>query len=151
MHLLLKNQAKKKLFRKYYRQVPEIYTRIRAFLVSHGMYKPLSQSFLNLSASRYYKIYNLLWRDAKEEFYDLYHSEYAEKLAWDTADASDFESKEVLDFIANTIMYTHKQYKKRDDKGRNVRIDRVGPYLRFKEKMEKVRAFFKKKKKDDII
>ena len=148
-HRVYSDQAKKKLFRKYYRQVPEIYARGRTFLMSHGMYKPLSQSFLNLSASRYYKIYNMLWRDAKEEFYNLYHNEYAEKLAWDTANASDFESKEVLDFVANTIMYTHKQYKKRDDKGQNVRIDRVGPYLRFKEKMDKFKAFFRKKKKDN--
>ncbi len=150
-HRVYSDQAKKKLFRKYYRQVPEIYTRIRTFLMSHGMYKPLSQAFLNLSASRYYKIYNLLWRDAKEEFYDLYHDTYAERLAWDTADASDFESKEVLDFIANTIMYTHKQYMKRDNKGLRVRIDRVGAYLRLKEKMAKFKAFFKKKPKDDII
>ena len=150
-HRVYSDQAKKKLFRKYYRQVPEIYARGRAFLMSHGMYKPLSQSFLNLSASRYYKIYNMLWRDAKEEFYNLYHNEYAEKLAWDTANASDFESKEVLDFVANTIMYTHKQYKKRDDRGRLVRIDRVGAYLRFKEKMDKFKAIFKKKPKDDII
>ena len=148
-HRVYSNQAKKKLFRKYYRQVPEIYARGRTFLMSHGMYKPLSQSFLNLSASRYYKIYNMLWHDAKEEFYDLSHNEYAEKLAWDTANASDFESKEVLDFVANTIMYTHEQYEKRGRQGRAVRIDRVGAYLRFKEKMEKVKAFFKKKKKDN--
>ena len=150
-HRVYSNQAKTKLFKKYYRQVPEIYTRIRAFLVSHGMYKPLSQSFLNLSASRFYKIYNLLWRDAKGEFYDLYHFEYAEKLGWDTADAADFESEEVLDFVANNIMYTHKQYEKRGRKGRRVRIERVGPYLRFKEKLEKFKAFFKRKRKRDII
>ncbi len=150
-HRVYSNQAKKKLFKKYYRQVPEIYTRIRAFLMAHGMYKPLSQSFLNLSASRFYKIYNLLWSDAKEEFYNLYHDGYAEKLGWDTADAADFESAEVLDFVASVIMYNHKQYEKRGSRGQRVRIDRVGPYLRFKEKMSRVKAFFKRKRKRDII
>lgn len=150
-HRVYSGQARKKLFKKYYRQVPEIYTRIRAFLTSHGMYKPLQQSFLNLSASRFYKIYNLLGNDAKEEFYNLYHNGYAEKLGWDLADADDFESKEVLDFVASVIMYSYKQYEKRNKKGQSVRIDRVGPYLRLKEKTAKIKAFFKRKRKREII
>lgn len=150
-HRVYSDQAKKKLFRKYYRQVPEIYTRIKEFLMSHGMYKPLQQSFLNLSASRFYKIYNLLWKDAKAEFFDMYHADYAEKLGWNVASPEEFEDGEVRDFIASVIMYNHKQYEKRDDKGRPVRIDRVGPYLRFKEKLAKIKAFFTRKKKDDIL
>ena len=150
-HRVYSNQARKRLFKKYYAQVPEIYTRIRAFLMAHGMYKPLQQSFLNLSASRFYKIYNLLKNDAKEEFYNLYHNGYAEKLGWDLADAADFESAEVLDFVASVIMYNHKQYEKRGKKGQHVRIDRVGPYLRFKEKTKKARSLFKRKRKIDII
>ncbi len=150
-HRVYSDQARKKLFKKYYRQVPEIYTRIRAFLMAHGMYKPLQQSFLNLSASRFYKIYNLLGNEAKGEFFDMYHGCYAEKLGWDLADAEDFESKEVLDFVASVIMYNHKQYEKRDTKGQPVPIDRVGSYLRFKEKMGKIKAALKRKRKRDII
>ena len=68
-HRVYTNQPRNKLFKKYYGQVPVVYTNIKEFLRAHGMYTPLSQSFLNLSASRCYKIYNLLWLDAKEEFW----------------------------------------------------------------------------------
>lgn len=150
-HRVYSDQAKKKLFKKYYRQVPEIYTRIKEFLMHNGMYKPLQQSFLNLSSSRFYKIYNLLWKDAKEDFYNMYHDGYAERLGWDIADADDFEHIEVRDFVANVIMYNYKQYERRERKAKKVRINRVGPYLRLKEKLSKIKAFFTRKRKDDDI
>ena len=129
-HRVYSEQAKPKLFKKYYRQVPVIYTRIKDFLMSHGMYIPLYQSYLNLSASRAYKIYNLLWWDAKGAFFDLYHNEYAEALGWTKADPEEFENPEVRDFVANVLMYNHSQYKKREDKGLKVRIESVGAFLR---------------------
>jgi len=129
-HRVYSEQAKPKLFKKYYRQVPLIYTRIKDFLMSHGMYIPLYQSYLNLSASRAYKIYNLLWWDAKGAFFDLYHNEYAEALGWTKADPEEFENPEVRDFVANVLMYNHSQYKKREDKGLKVRIESVGAFLR---------------------
>ena len=129
-HRVYSEQAKPKLFRKYYRQVPLIYIKIKDFLMSHGMFIPLYQSYLNLSASRAYKIYNLLWWDAKGVFFNLYHGEYAELLGWSRATPEDFESDEVRDFVANVLMYNHSQYKKREDQGQKVRPESVGAFLR---------------------
>ena len=81
----------------------------------------------------------------------MYHDGYAERLGWDIADADDFEHIEVRDFVANVIMYNYKQYERRERKAKKVRINRVGPYLRLKEKLSKIKAFFTRKRKDDDI
>lgn len=141
-HRVYTNQPRNKLFKKYYAQVPEVYTKIKEFLRAHGMYTPLSQSFLNLSASRCYKIYNLLWNDAKEEFWDLLHGQYAEELAWTNAEPEYFESDEVRDFIASVIMYTHKQYVKREDKGLKVKIKNVGRAIKAMQLRKRAKEFF---------
>ena len=129
-HRVYSNQPRSKLFRKYYAQVPVVYAKIKEFLRSHGMYEPLSQSFLNLSSSRCYKIYNLLWSNAKEEFWDMLHSEYAEIFGWTKAEPEYFESDEVRDFVASVLMYNYKQNSKREDRGLGVRIKRVGRALK---------------------
>lgn len=148
-HRVYTNQPRNKLFKKYYKQVPVVYAKIKEFLRSHGMYTPLSQSFLNLSASRCYKIYNLLWHDAKSEFWDMLHEQYAEELAWTNAEPEHFESEEVRDFIANVIMYNHKQYVKREDRGLKVRIKDVGRAIKAIQLRKRIKAFFAKKKKTD--
>ncbi len=143
-HRVYSDQPRNKLFKKYYKQVPVVYAKIKEFLRSHGMYIPLSQSFLNLSASRCYKIYNLLWHDAKVEFWDLLHGEYAEILGWQQAEPEYFESKEVCDFTASVLMYTHKQYSKREDKGLKVHVGKVSGAIKKIESRKKVKEFFKK-------
>lgn len=141
-HRIYSDQAKKRLFKKYYGQVPEIYVRIKRFLMAQGAYVPLTYSFLTLSASRSYKIYNLLSGDSKSEFWDAYHGTYAAELAWDKADAEDFESEEIRDFVANVLLYTHKQYERREREGKTVRIDRVGRRLRRRELNERLKSLF---------
>ncbi len=141
-HRIYSDQAKTKLFRKHYGQVPEIYARIKRFLMSEGSYIPLTYSFLALSASRSYKIYNLLSGDFKGEFWDKYHDLYARELAWDCADAEDFESEEVRDFVANVLLYTYDQYQRREREGKTVRIDRVGRKLRRRERRERIKSLF---------
>ncbi len=148
-HRVYTNQPRNKLFKKYYGQVPVVYAKIKEFLRAHGMYTPLSQSFLNLSASRCYKIYNLLWHDAKEEFWDMLHDQYAEEFAWTLAEPEYFESSEVCDFVASVLMYTHKQYLKRETKGLKVRIKSVGRTLRAIQLRKRIKAFFSKKKNKD--
>ena len=143
-HRVYGNQSRSKLFRKYYRQVPVVYAKIKEFLRSHGMYTPLSQSFLNLSASRCYKIYNVLWLDAKGEFWNLLHDTYAEVFGWTQAEPEDFEQKEVCDFVASTLIYTHRQQAKRERKGRRVKIKNVGRTLKAMETRKKIKAFFAK-------
>ena len=143
-HRVYSDQNKNKLFKKYYGQLPVLYAKIKEFMRARGMYAPLSQSFLNLSASRCYKIYNLLWSDAKESFWEMLHNEYAETLAWTQAEPEDFETEEVRDFCASVIMYTHDQYVKRERKGRRVRIAGVAAAIKSLRNRKKLRGFFKK-------
>jgi glycosyltransferase involved in cell wall biosynthesis len=147
-HRVYSNQPRNKLFRKYYKQVPVVYEKIKEFLRAHGMYTPLSQSFLNLSASRCYKIYNVLWLDAKETFWNMLHSQYAEVLGWMQAEPEYFESPEVCDFVANVLVYSHKQYTKRERKGLKIRLKSVGKSLKSSKFRKKLKAFFSRKKKN---
>ncbi|MBO5906681.1 MAG: glycosyltransferase [Clostridia bacterium] len=124
-HRVYSDQSRQKLFRKYYAQVPVVYIKIKEFLASHGVYVPLAVSYLNLSASRCYKIYNLLWSDAKADFWNLLHNGYAQDFGWYQHETSDFESKEVCDFAANVGLYTHEQYIKRLDRGIELNIDKM--------------------------
>lgn len=150
-HRVYSNQPRNKLFRKYYAQVPVVYAKIKEFLRAHGMYTPLSVSFLNLSASRCYKIYNLLWHDAKGEFWDMLHEHYAEELGWTKVEPEHFESEEVCHFVANVLIYTHKQYVKREKKGLKVRIKSVGRAIKAIELRKKIKSFFAKKKTGDEL
>ena len=140
-HRVYSDQTKNKLFKKYYGQVPELFAKVKEFLRARGMYSPLSQSFLNLSASRCYKIYNLLWSDAKENFWNMLHEEYAEVLGWTQSNPEEFESLDVRDFCANIIMYDHKHYKKKNH-GR-IGIARFISVLKSSNKRKKIRQFFK--------
>ena len=152
-HRVYSNQFRNKFLRKYYRQVPEVYAKIKEFLRAHGMYTPLSQSFLNLSASRCYKIYNLLWLDAKTEFWDLLHNTYAEELGWMKAEPEYFEDSEVCDFVAGVLVDNHKHHMKRDNKGTKVNIKSVGRILKNIQLRKRMKSFFEKvfrKDKDDI-
>ncbi len=162
-HRVYSDQSRSKLFRKYYNQVPAVYLRVKDFLMQHGMYVPLMRSFLNFSASRCYKIYNLLWHDAKADFWNMLHRGYADSLGWYKHEASDFENSDVHEFVVSIGLYTYEQYTKRVDKGRRTKHEDVSVTLLNKKinnaiKKENVRtrlkAFFEKfsrksKKKDE--
>ena len=141
-HRIYSEQSRAKLFRKYYAQVPVVYERLLEFLKSDGMYLPLKRSYLNLSASRCYKIYNLLWQEAKGEFYDMYHGKYAEMFGWVKAVPEEIESPEVRDFVANVLLYNHEQYLDRVAKGLAVNPDRIPEMVRKKRKRDRVKDFF---------
>ena len=152
-HRVYSNQPRNKLFRKYYPQVPVVYAKIKEFLRGRGMYTPLSQSFLNLSANRCYKIYNVLWHDAKAEFWNLLHDTYAEEFGWTEAEPEYFEEPEVCDFVASVLLYNHKQQSKRVNKGAKVKIKNVGRNLKALQLRKKTKAFFENlfhNKKDDM-
>jgi hypothetical protein len=143
-HRVYTNQPRNKLFKRYYNQVPVVYSKIKEFLRAHGMYTPLSQSFLNLSASRCYKIYNLLWNDAKSEFWDMLHEQYAEEFCWDKAQPEEFESEDVCNFVAAVLIYNHKQQEKRERKGLKIRIKSVGKAIKAVQLRKKTKEFFAK-------
>lgn len=155
-HRIYSEQSRAKLFRKYFKQIPRVYLKIKEFLTSNGMYIPLSVSYLNLSASRCYKIYNILWSDAKEDFWDLLHNGYADAFGWFTHESDDFFDKDVCDFCANVGLYTHSQYEKRMDRGRELNIDKMSKNVLnkkikshkfFGRVFGKIAFFFKRKKK----
>lgn len=124
-HRVYSDQHRAKLFKKYYNQVPVVYMRLKEFLMHHGMYIPLMRAFHNLSAGRCYRIYNLLWSDAKSSFWDLLHSGYADSFGWFKQSAEDFENEEIAEFVASVGLYTHKQYLKRIDNGIHVKVNRI--------------------------
>ncbi len=112
-HRIYSEQSRSKLFKKYYTDVPKVYYEVKRFLMQRGIYAPVSSSFMNLSASRCYKIYNTLWKDAKENFWNILHDEYAELLGWKVFEAEEVESPAVRSFIAGISLYTHRQYIKK--------------------------------------
>ena len=150
-HRVYSDQHRAKLFKKYYTQVPVVYLRIKDFLTQHGMYIPLMRAFINFSAGRCYKIYNLLWSDAKSRFWDLLHSGYADSLGWFKQPASDFEDNDIAEFVASVGLYTHKQYAKRISQGIHVRPERITleslkSRIKSVKFWEKVSAYFECKK-----
>jgi glycosyltransferase involved in cell wall biosynthesis len=141
-HRIYSEQSRAKLFRKYYAQVPVVYEKLLEFLMHDGMYLPLKNSFLNLSASRCYKIYNLLWEEAKGEFYTMYHNTYAEKFGWANASPEEFESRDVRDFVAGVLMYSHDQYLDRIEKGLPIKPEKAAAKVKSKRKRDRVKDFF---------
>ncbi len=119
-HRVYSEQSRATLFRKYYGQLPVVYKKIREFLMHHGMYVPLKTGYLNFSAGRCYKIYNILWADGKERLWNLLHDRYVAELDWLTFDKSHFESAEVCEFVANVALYTYAEYNQRLDKGESI-------------------------------
>lgn len=146
-HRVYSDQSRAKLFRKYFSQVPVVYMRVKEFLMHHGMYIPLMKSFLNFSASRCMRVYNLLWSDAKERFWDMLHDGYGDSLGWYRHPAEDFESDEERDFVANVGLYTYRQYERREKKGRKVQSEKLlsGNFekkLKNKHTNDKFKGFF---------
>ena len=152
-HRVHSESARNRFFRKYYREVPLVYAKIKEFLVTHGMYLPLMQSFIELSTSRIYKIYNILNNDSKEDFFDQLHTTYAEGFGWHEVTAEQIGDSEVGEFIVNVAMYTYKQYTKRERKGLRVKLQNLPKILKQFKTREKIKFFFqnlfKKKSQDE--
>ena len=141
-HRIYTDQARAKMFRKHYSQVLFVYLEIKEFLRQNGMYAPLSTAFLNMTASRCYRIYNILCSDSKEHFWNMLNDKYAEDLGWNDRETEDFEEKEVCEFVANVILYTHKQYKKRVEKGHHLNLDKLTAVFKNNSSKKKFRSFF---------
>ncbi|MBO5944986.1 MAG: glycosyltransferase family 2 protein [Clostridia bacterium] len=141
-HRVYSEQFRARQFKKYYAQVPEIYGKLKRFLMSTGMYAPLSDAFSNLTASRCYKIYNFLGSDAKGHFWDLLHEGAAETLGWHGGSLTVYEDIEVCEFAASVEMFTHKQYKRRLSKGQSLRMDNLSRTLRKAKQRKRMLGFF---------
>ena len=143
-HRIHNGQSRAKQFKKHYNQVPDVYLRIKEFLMKGGMYQPLNKAFLNLSASRCYHIFNLLRSDSKEKFFNLLHEGYYEKLGWADFVAEDFQKPEVCEFTANIAMYTYDQYEKRNKRGMKLKKEQINYKLKLNSRRKRLREFFVK-------
>lgn len=151
-HRIYSEQSRPKLFKKYFTQIPVVYLRIKEFLTTHGLYVPIKRSFLNLAATRCFAIYNLLWHDAKGDFWNLLHEGVGDSLGWFTLESSEFISAEVCEFCANVGLYTHDQYLKRAKKGKNVPVEKLSANkikkrIKGRNALDKILSVFKRKKK----
>jgi glycosyltransferase involved in cell wall biosynthesis len=124
-HRVYSEQSRARLFRKYYSQVPVVYKKLKDFLMQRGLYIPLKKGYLNFSAGRCFKIYNLLWDDGKEKLWNMLHDEYVEELGWIKHDKSAFESVEVCEFVANVALYTYSEHLSREDQGKNINVENL--------------------------
>ena len=133
-----------------------MYADIKSFLMHHGMYLPLSVSYVNLTASRCFRIYNLLWADAKAEFYTMLHDEFAEKMGWSEIAPEDYTDPAVCRFAATVQMYTYEQAGRREAKGRKLSFASLKQWMERRRKNNRKEpgrlsqmfsAWFKKKNK----
>ena len=131
-HRVYSEQSRARLFRKYYSQVPVVYKKLKDFLMQRGLYIPLKKGYLNFSAGRCYRIYNLLWNDGKERLWNLLHEEYYAEFNWHQHEKTDFESLEVYEFVANVALYSYSEYLERMEQGKNIDVEQLD-----KEKMNK--------------
>ena len=145
-HRVYSEQSRARLFKKYYTQVPEVYAKIKAFLMKGGMYEPLAKGFLNLSVSRCYTVFGMLPSDKKDEFWDMLHNDYLLLLGWQDRAAEDFEKIEYCSFCANVQLYTHAQYEKRSSKGISLSLDTLGAKFRTSKRWNKFKSLFLRKK-----
>ena len=154
-HRVYSEQARGRLFKKYYAQAPKMYANIKTFLMQHGMYLPLSVSYANLTASRCFKIYNLLWEGAKKEFYTMLHDGFADQMGWSEVAAEDYTDPAVCRFAATVQMYTYDQSKRREARGRKLSFASLKQWMARKRRNRRkepgyfariFRALFKRKK-----
>lgn len=145
-HRVYSEQSRARLFKKYYAQVPEVYAKIKAFLMRGGMYEPLAKSFLNLSVSRCYTIFSMLHSDERESFWNMLHNEYLPALGWQDRAAEEFEKTEYCSFCANVQLYTYAQYEKRSSKGLSLRLDALAATFRSSKRWNRFKSFFSRKK-----
>ena len=148
-HRVYSEQSRERLFRKYYSQVPIIYKKLKEFLMHHGMYIPLKRGYLNFSAGRCYRVYNLLWDDGKEKLWNMLHDGYYAEFNWHQHEKTDFESLEVYEFVANVALYSYAEYQARAEQGKNIdteQLDRdnLNQQIKVKEKISHRRMVWNK-------
>lgn len=146
-HRVYSHSARTKMLRKYYADVPILFADLREKLTRIGLYLPLFTSFANLSASRCYKIYNLLWHDAKPYFWNMLHDRYAELIGWHDCTVFIIRDPAVFEFVANVSMYTYDQYRRRENKGLKIKIKQFVRRFLSKEHTPLLARLFHRKKK----
>ncbi len=138
-HRIHSEQIRAKTFAKYYQQVPEVYVKIREFLMRHGMYAPLSRAYLNLTVSRSARIFSLLSDGNREIFWNMLHDKYAKIFGWFDKSKEDFETKENAEFALLIQLYTYREYVMGISRGK-----KLGKNAEIIKKRNKLRVIFSK-------
>ena len=141
-HRVYGQQMRAREYKQNYNQVPEVYLRIKEFLMKGGMHQPLHKGFFNLSVSRCYYTYNIIPDEVKDEFWNLIHEKYTEALGWHDLPVSDIRSESQALFLSNILIYSYSQYKSRLKKGlKNVPAEKVSAELVKMKKRERIKHF----------
>lgn len=141
-HRIHSEQTRAKVYKKFLSQVPLVYVKIKEFLMKGGMYQPLHTGFFRLSVSRCYYVFNLIASDAKDDFWNLIHNEYAEALDWQERDIECITDDNQQSFLSHILLYDYREYKKRLSRGASrPRKDRMKTYIVRHKKREKFKAF----------
>ena len=119
-HRIHSEQSRAKSFSRFYQSIPDVYLRIKRFLMQHGVYAPLFNSFVNFTATRCYKIFNMLSQDAKRSFWQLLHEGYAEQLGWYGLAPECFDSGEIVEFVVTVRTFGYSAYQKHLASGRRL-------------------------------
>ena len=143
-HRVYSESARNRLFRRYYDQVPLVYARVKEHLVAHGMFLPLQSSFMNLAATRLYKVYNLLGTDEREALFNLLHEEYAEVLGWGSLSEGTLRDAAVSEFCANVALYDYDEYMRRERRGLKVTLKNLSGRIRARIRFKNFSGFFTK-------
>ena len=117
-HRVHAQQTRVKLFSQYYGQIPDAYLAAKEFLRSHGMYVPLAPAFVNLTATRCYKVYNLLPFMSRKDYYNRLHA-IGDGLGWHS-ELDSIEDADVKAFVACVRQAKHSYYLKCSILGRDA-------------------------------
>ena len=77
----------------------------------------------------------------------MLHDGMVNELEWNDRDADEFEEEDVCDFVANLVLYTHGQYRKRLAKGHRFSLEKLRLLFENGRIKKKLRISAKKAKK----
>lgn len=140
-HRVYREQVKSRTFSKNHAQAIDAFVRLREFLVTHGMYLPLTASYLHASATRCYKIYGLLGMEDKRAFWNRLH-ESVDRLGWGEGVLSAVRDTDAAEFAANVEVYTYEQYFPRLLRGVTLRLGRLRRARRTAGRRRRIKSFF---------
>lgn len=140
-HRVYREQVKCRTFPKHHAQVIDMFVRLRAFLIGHGMYLPLTASYLHASVTRCYKIYGQLGMEDKRAFWNRLHDS-VDSLGWGEGVLSAVRDTDAAEFAANVEVYTYEQYFPRLLRGVRLRLGRLRRARRTAGRRRRIKSFF---------
>ena len=146
-HRIHSEQLRNQVLRKNYDTVITVYGLFRSFLMHHGLYLPLSVSYVNLAAEACYTVLNQLPTDKAEQFWDLLHEyENAERIGFADGLQDFLTDSELRQFVVEVQLYSYRQVQRHPRRFRRLHPSRIPQLLKSVRVREKFRSFFKRKR-----